>query len=354
MSNVTNIATKRLGKITKYYSFAKLDSYNARYNMAVGGRGIGKTYGKKVKAVRDAIRRGEQFIYVRRYREELQLAKETFFSDFQHVFEDWDFRTQGRTAQMSPASQRDKKKREWKTIGFFVALSQAQSYKSVNFELVKTIIFDEFIIEKSATHYLPNEAIIFNNFFSTVDRYKDKTRVYFLANSVAVTNPYFIYYKIEPGQADNNGFLKIDTDGFMICHFIDSKEFENEVYKTQFGKFIQGTEYADYAVGNQFGDNHTSLIDEKTSRARYMFTLETASGVFSVWYDMVADKYFCQDKRPKDETIVTLEPERMSEKKTLMTFADKPLAMLRTAFRHDRVRFDRAPTRNAFLEIFKR
>src|SRR5688572_15284043 len=118
MSNVTNLAVKRdKNKITAYYSFAKLDSYNAYYNMAVGGRGIGKTYGRKRKAIRDAIRKGKKFIYMRRYKEELQLAKETFFTDVQHEFPDHDFRTLGRLAYMSPITARDDKKREWQPIG---------------------------------------------------------------------------------------------------------------------------------------------------------------------------------------------------------------------------------------------
>lgn len=353
MSNVTNIAEKR-NKITKFYNFAKLDSYNAFYNVAVGGRGIGKTFGRKRKAIRDAIKSGAQFIYLRRYKEELQLAKETFFIDVQHEFPSHDFVTRGKIAYMAPVATRDDKKRKWEVIGFFVALSQAQSYKGVDFSLVKTIIFDEFILEKTATHYLPNEAILFNNFYSTVDRYKGKTKAYFLANSVVITNPYFIYYKIDPDKKNESGFLKVDNRGFMMCHFIDSEEFKEEVYQTDFGHFIAGSEYADYAVGNQFHDNHKSLIGNKPSSAKYLFTLEVSEGMYSVWYDSKSNKYYWQENRPKSEQLFTLDAEHMKEGKTLLTFNDKPLQMLRAAFRHDRARFDRASTRNALLEIFSR
>lgn len=350
MSNITNIA-ERQHKIKSFYSFAKLDSYNAYYNMAVGGRGIGKTYGRKKKAIADAIKKGKQFIYVRRYKEELQLAKETFFTDILHLFHKHDLKTQGRMAYMAPVSTRDDKKRQWTPIGFFVALSQAQSYKSVDFSNVETIIYDEFILEKAATHYLPNEAVLFNNFYSTVDRYKGKTKVYFLANSVRIENPYFIYYKIDPDNADENGILRLND--FMVVHFIDSEEFENEVFQTPFGRFIEGTEYAEYAVGNKFKDNHKGLIDRKPPTAKYLFTLETTDAYFSVWYDLKSNKYYFQEGRPKSEKIYTLSPDSMTEGKTLFTSSDKPLQMLRTAYRHDRARFDLASTRNACLEIFK-
>lgn len=349
--------------VRSFYSYAKLLSYRARYNFAVGGRGIGKTYGAKKKVVRDAIKSHiadpgmcDQFIYLRRYKDELRLARDTFFADFQHEFPNWDFRIQGSEAQMSPVTERETKKRQWFTIGYFIALSVAQSYKSVAFPRVKVIIYDEFILEKSATHYLPNEAHIFNNFFSTVDRNKDKTRVFFLANSVRIENPYFIEYKIDPDEANEDGFIKL-YGGFVIVHFIRSEDFENEVLSTKFGQFISqaSSEFADFAIRNQFSDNHKSLIANKPPSAKYLFTIEVGTVWYSVWYDAKSNKYYFQMKRPsQDEKLFTLAAENMKEGVTLFTFNDKPLQMLRTAFRHDRARFDKASTRNALMEIFSR
>lgn len=373
--------------IKSYYNFAKLFSYNATFNGVVGGRGLGKTYGSKKKTTADAVKScgfvektikvlkrnkemdkvvvegvnaTNQFIYLRRYKEELALARATFFADYEQEFPDYDFRLKGWEAQCSPRKYAEMANgRPWATIGYFVALSVAQNYKSVQFPNVKTIIYDEFIIEKGG-QYLPEEAQKFLNFYNTVDRYKDKTRVLMLANSVSITNPYFIHYKIDPNKTDKNGFIRMSksADGvnYMIWHFPDSKEFESEVYQTKFGKFIADTdpEYADYAVGNQFSDNNDNLLDMKGYHARYLFSLETKRGTFSVWYDFKRNMYFCQVSRPASEELRTIVTEYMSEGKTLVNFNDKSLQMLRTAFRSDRVRFDRAPARNAFVEIFKR
>lgn len=352
--------------ITKFYDFSKLLSYNGVYNHAVGGRGIGKTYGAKKKVTRAAIKSGfndgeekapgfanEQFIYLRRYKKELQIARDTFFSDYQKEFPYYDFRTTGYEAQCAPVSTRDEKKRKWYTIGYFIALSVAQTYKSASFPLVKTIIFDEYIIEKGSIHYLPDEAKVFNNFFSTVDRYKDKTRVLFLANSVSITNPYFIEYKIEPAKADESGIIK-SFNNFMIVHIIDSEQFANEVYQTRFGAFIQGTEYGDYAVGNEFFDNNEMLLGGKIPTAMYLYTLETRGATFSVWYDTATAMFYAQTGRPGNEIKLTMIPERMDHDKTLVSFSDKSIARLRTAYRHGNMRFDKPAVRNAFMETFKR
>lgn len=336
----------------KYFSYDKILSYNAKYNIVVGPRGDGKTYGSKKKAIKDAISRGDQFIYLRRYRGEVTLAAQTFFADIEGEFPDWDFKSGGSAAYMAHISTRDDKKREWTLIGYFIALSRAQQYKSVSFKKVKTIIFDEFVIEKGAVHYLPNEPAIINNFYSTVDRYEGKTRLFMLANSVAITNPMFIEYNIDVNKADKNGFIKV-SDGFMV-QIIEDHEFVDGVNQTWFGKFIKGTAYGEYAVGNKFQDNHDGLLGEKPASAHYVFTLEANSGTFSVWFNRADNKYYVTSKRPGNEIIFTLVPKNMEEGKTLATFNDKFLATLRTAFRHARVIFNRASTRNAFLEIFKR
>lgn len=350
-------------KKLNYYNYSKLLSYNATYNIVVGGRGLGKTYGAKRLAIRDAIRTWDdrlpddeqlidQFIYLRRYKPEMRLAKDTFFADIQHEFTNWDFRVNGVEAQMAPIDTRGDKSRKWAIIGWFLPLVTSQHYKSVAFPRVKKIIFDEFIIERGLIRYLPNETTVFNNFYSTVDRYQDKTQVLFLANSVSITNPYFIDWDINPKDSDGNGIVK-KARGFIVCHFPDSKEFNTQAYETIFGRFIQGTEYAEYAVENQFSDNHQALIDKKTERARYYFTLEGKSGRFSVWYDSFNDEFFCQSKMPKEEIIFTLDPTKMSEDKILMKWSDRPLSSLRGAFARGRVSFDKPSVRNTFFEIFK-
>jgi hypothetical protein len=376
--------------ITKYYDFAKLFSYNATFNAVCGGRGMGKTWGSKKKVIGDALKTvkfhtqvteiktktgkdtfrtaevhsienvGDQFIYLRRYKEELALGKATFFADIEHLWPDWDFKLQGWEAQASPRKFDGVKNRPWATIGYFVSLSVNQNYKSVQFPNVKTIIFDEFIIEKGG-QYLASEPTKLVNFYNTVSRYRSNVRVLMLANAVRVENPYFIQYKVEPQKADENNFIfmvkKPNGSFYMLWHFPSSKAFEDEVNATEFGRFIRETdpEYADYAVNNVFADNHSSMVALKPATAVYIYTLETLSGTFSVWYDPNSNMYYCQNKRPNgDEDFVTLVEEWMSEGKRLANFTDKTMGMLRSAYRHDRMRFDNAPTRNAFMQVMKR
>ena len=71
------MSTKRLD----FYSFDKLYSFNGALNVVIGARGLGKSYGAKVKAVRDYVKHKKQFIYLRRSDEELKRTKDAFFAD---------------------------------------------------------------------------------------------------------------------------------------------------------------------------------------------------------------------------------------------------------------------------------
>ena len=336
-----------------FYSFRRVLSYNGVYVFVIGGRGLGKTFGAKENAVKDAIYKGKQFIYLRRYAKELSKARATFMADLRAKgkFPNHDFRITGYTLEFAHISTAKDKKREWKVAGYFQALSTTQGEKSTAFPYVYTIIFDEFIIEKGMIRYIPDEATALTNFYNTVDRYEDRVKVLFLANSVSIDNPYFIEYGIEPKAEDE--FIQL-MDGFIVCHFPDSQEFKDEVFKTRFGKFIAETEYADYAVGNGFKDNHDNLLQIKGSDANYAFTLETNKGIFSIWKDYTMRTWYIQERRPKSEIVFTLLPEKMKTGKTLLFKNDTLIQQLRTSFRQGKVNFDKPKSRNAFIDIFSR
>lgn len=327
-------------------------SYNAIINMIVGARGLGKTYGFEKHHIRRALEHGEEFIYLRRYVEELKTAKDTFFNAVGNEFPEWDFRVNGMVAEAAHEYTRDQKKRPWKKIGYFVSLSTAQRMKSVSFAQVHWILFDEFIIEKGLTRYLPNEVTALLNFYSTVDRNQDRVRVFMLANSVSIMNPYFIEWDIQPDQMSE---LETRRNGFLLIHFPDSADFKQSVSNTRFGRFIAGSEYEAYAVGNQFSDGTAEMVEVKPPHARHVFNIETRSGKFSVWNDFVDGEWYAQQKLPKgSHTLYTNDPARMGEGKVLVSYAEQPLSTLRTAFKQGRVLFDKPQTRNSFIEIFKR
>lgn len=338
-----------------WYNFDKLFSYNALINIVAGGRGIGKTYGALKLAIRHGIERGEEFVYLRRYKSEIQKSSATFFTAVSAEFPDYDLRVNGGQGEFAHVSTRDDTKREWKVVCYFVALTQAQSYKGSDFTNVTKIIFDEFITEKGG-QYRPSETDMLINFLSTADRYQDRAIVIMLANAVSIMNPYFIDWEIDPSD-NKDGWVRRkvgDLNGAIVAHFPDSEAFKSSIYKTRLGKFIKGTDYAKYAVDNQFDDNKKSLVELKDPDAYYALSISTQRGRFSVWHNVYTDEFYAQRKQPKKTRDYTLDTERVARDVKLLTYNDPKLQMMRRAFNEGNMTFDNPRTRNVFAMVFKR
>lgn len=334
-----------------YYSYNKVLSYNGVYNFIVGARGLGKTYGAKRKVIRDFLKRKDEFIYLRRYKSEVS-GKSTFFTDIAHEFPDVEFRINGNSAQVCHTPSIPDKEKRWETMGYFVVLANAQSKKGVSYHNVKTIIYDEFIIEKGHLQYLPNESRVFNDFYSTVDRWKDKTKVLFLANALTIMNPYFLEYRIEPKRGEQ---LIVTHNGFVVVHFPESRKFIDGVFATRFGQFIKGTDYAQYSVVSEFYDNNDLLLKRKGPDAVYSFSIDSEYGTYSVWKEAGdPTSWYLQEKRPKREILFTTVPENVGRGMVYLTTSSRLLSMLRSAYARGYVYFDSPTSRNAFQGVFVR
>ena len=340
-----------------YYNFDRIYSYGAFLNVVVGARGLGKTYGKKIRDLKRAIRYGEEWIYLRRYKEDMASAKANYFNDVDpEEFPDYDMRVNGNVAEYAPKATRTDKKRIWTTMGYFVVLSQAQSKKSVSYHKVRSITYDEFIIEGGNLQYLRDEVTVLLNFYATVDRWKDKTKLFLFANSVSIANPFFLRWNIDPNEGEwvvrRNAK---NTRNTIVVHFAKSEDFIASVMQTDFGEFIEGSEYAKYAVGNEFADNHDNLLRIKPELAKYLFTLHTRQGTFSVWTMYGLGDYYIQSKLPKSQILqYVMDSSMHKEGRILLRYGDVQLRVLRSAFDRAQMYFDTASARNAMLEIFDR
>ena len=73
-----------------FYDYDKLLSRHFLIAFIIAERGVGKTFGAKVAVLKKFLKTGEQFMYVRRYKTELDSSLATFWNDLQDngYFED--------------------------------------------------------------------------------------------------------------------------------------------------------------------------------------------------------------------------------------------------------------------------
>ena len=140
-----------------YYNYDNLFSRDFLIAFVIGERGVGKSYGAKVAMVKKFLKTGEQFIYVRRYRTELDTALTTFWNDVASYSGFEDLRLEVKKNKTLTTFLCNKK-----VCGYAVPLSTANIMKSTPFPSVSTIIFDEFLLDTGGTyHYLKNEVNMF-------------------------------------------------------------------------------------------------------------------------------------------------------------------------------------------------
>ena len=65
-----------------WIDLSKIISYNALLNFIVAERGVGKTFGATEFVTRQFINKKDEFVYIRRYKSELQKAIPRFLTSF--------------------------------------------------------------------------------------------------------------------------------------------------------------------------------------------------------------------------------------------------------------------------------
>lgn len=258
-----------------YYDGFKTLTYNALFNFVVGSRGKGKTYFFKKWSIKDFLKTGNQFIYVRRYKDEFADLG-MFFNDILGEFPDHSFECKGKKFYINS-----------KIAGYAVTLSTSKIKKSTAYPLVNKIGFDEFIIDTGIYHYLPDEVTNFLELYETVARTRDNVRVFFLSNAITVSNPYFMYFHIE---LPREGL--IFRKGDILLELAQTKDFIDFKKNTRFGKMMEGTEYAAYAFENNFLRDNDTFISKKSERATFFFAFTYKDLIYGVWIDYSIGKMF--------------------------------------------------------------
>ena len=249
-----------------YYNYDKLFSYNFLLAFVIGERGVGKSFGAKKAVLSKYLKTGEQFIYLRRYKTELDTALVTFWSDLQSAgfFEDHELKV--RKSKMLTEFKCD-----GKTCGYAVPLSTANILKSTAFPNVKTIIFDEFLLDTMAGtyRYLKNEVNMVMDVIETVGRLRD-IQVIFLGNATSQVNPYFASLGL---SLPYNSEFKTFKDGLIVVNYIRNEAYRNAKKASRFGKLIDGTDYGRYAIDNEFLRDSNEFIAKRPEKSVFFCTL---------------------------------------------------------------------------------
>lgn len=262
-----------------YYDYDKLMSRDFLIAFLIGERGVGKTYGAKKFVLNRWLKTNgdEEFMYVRRYKTELDSSLATFWNDLQanDCFKDHDLR-------VHKSKLLTKFTCDGKVCGYAVPLSTSNILKSTSFPKVKYIIFDEYLLNVGGLYrYMKNEISYFLDLIETTFRLHDG-KVLMLGNcSGTFASPYFSYWNLD--ISDGKEF-KSYKDGAILVHYIKNEEYREMKRKTKFGKLIDGTEYGRYAIDNEDATINNMFIGKRPDKSVFKALLIINGFKIGVWY----------------------------------------------------------------------
>ena len=325
-----------------WYDIGQTLTYNCLFNFIIGNRGCGKTYATKKRAVKQFIEKGYQFVYLRRYKEELDETAESYFTDIilNNEFPDVVIEYKGGKYFIND-----------QLAGYAMALTKAKDYKSISYPMVYLIIFDEFLIEDNGySRYLKNEVKQFLNFYMSIDRYRGCT-VFFLANSVSMINPYTLYWNLTLPYGSN-----IARKGDVLLQLVQDEEFIKERKQTRFGKLIAGTDFEEYAIENKFTNDSKTFLMKKTEKSNYYFTFIYKGEEYGIRVDYNEGKFFVsQDIDPYCKLIYSITVDDHSPNTLLLSQINKAVFWKKFIdnYKMGNVYFESQKIKNITYEVIK-
>lgn len=329
-------------------------TYNRIFNFVVGVRGGGKTFNTLRHAIRRYEKTGEQFIYLRRRKVDLDDAchrKEggDLFSDIRHkgYFKNAELKVVADKSGGYNFYYNDK------VMGYGKALSTAR--RSASLPKVELIIFDEFLIDDNNPHdrYLNsgNETFLFYNFYETIARGRD-IPVFFIGNAFSMVNPYFVDLNIRVNNIEENKIYKGKSWTFVLWRdedFISNRE------KTQFYQATENSQFNQHAFQNDFYLDSTDFVKKRSKDSEHQFSLVYLGTTYGVWVDWDKGEYYVSTKganTTREKTISMSLADNKPNNVNIRRYRNMPfMRAFRMAVDNNDVYFDTLETYDKMKEV---
>lgn len=246
-----------------YVDFDSIMDSGLPYVIMVGGRGTGKTYG----ALRSHVVRGRKFMYMRRRQTQADIINRPEFSPIKPVCRDLGLQITMRPvakglAAFVPYEVDEEKKKEivnGPPYGFTCALSTVANLRGFDASEIGSLIYDEFIPEKTERP-LPHEADALFNCYETLNRNRElegrpPLQLFCMANANDQTAPVLerlrLINRIEKMRNSHSQMWTDPERGLLLLVLRDSPISEAK-RDTALYRLTAGSDFAEMALDNSF------------------------------------------------------------------------------------------------------
>lgn len=229
-----------------FYNWRKIDGYNCPVTVVYGPRGIGKTFGKVLEAMREFADKGFRFVYVVETFEDVKTLSankgERFFSAIKEYLEEGASKRSQKYYKALFQNQSEIESGETdlvdddnhrilggtikinnQTAGYLIALNSYGNLKRNNFTGIHMIIIDEFIPEEIDIRHLKIARKV-ASVVQTVARRKD-VKIYMLGNSIRLDDVLLVRLKLDNMKPGEIRVIKDKFGRLVVGHFVDKNEY---------------------------------------------------------------------------------------------------------------------------------
>lgn len=276
-----------------YLDFSGIASRGMPFNLIVGGRGTGKTYG----ALKYAIESGRRFMFMRRTQTQLDLINKPDFSPFKTINRDLGISVETETASHYNA----RFILDDETVGYSCALSTISSLRGFDASDIDMIIYDEFIPER---HERPivHEGTALLNAYETINRNRElagkpAVQLFALANSNDLGNPIFMELGLvltADKMRSSGSEVYADNERGILLIMLASSLISEQKTNTALYRLTAGSDFSRMSIGNEFSGEERSRIGSRPLRE---YTPLVTIGELTIYSHKSNREYYCTRHR---------------------------------------------------------
>lgn len=314
-----------------------------------GARGIGKTYLAKKRVLRERIKKGKNFIWVRNTDAMVDQLKQNlgynFYADLQQngflKKYKWELRINGDNTIEIKLGDGD-----WAFAGYVMPLSLYYKLKGNSFATIDNIVFDEFISEEDEV-IRGNRARQFVNTLETIGRLRTDYTVYMLTNSINLAdNILNLFFKAR--DIKDYGVYFNKEKGAILYYVPDSKEFNDKRFDSIAGKVLKDTAYEDNIAHNKFNRYDSMYFDTKPKGLTFVYVL--VSDTYKIGVYVSKDAIYAM-KHNNYKTTKVFSKDIKSKVDGGRVVTKDMLTSLRKLYMYNRILFDDETTRQYFVDF---
>lgn len=347
--------------MSKFYDWqatmSRQTGTNGEICLVLGGKGIGKTFGLRLKCIDRFIKHGELFVEICRTNEELKAVMAGYFDKIQNdgFYTDYVFKTEKGCGYVALKPADETEKPVYRLICYFVALTNFQREKKRTYVKPKRFIFDEAVIDtKDKCHrYLADEFLILANLLDSVSRQQPgdsyQYYLYIIGNSVDLTFPYLRHLGINKLPGFGYTYYKNKT---VLLHYVEPWDADDRKAHTLVGRMLDGNDESKVIFDNVFTDTTNGEIMKKTPNAQYKYAFKWGKMTFAIWADMKQGLWFVTSKLPKDaKNVYTLAKQDSSINYQVIERSNPLAQLVNEVYYIGGLRYESAHVREAFFEV---